>query len=265
MAWALTQRADRISGTGLAWIGFYGLILAAWAALFAMAPEAPLPAAGGLADRGFWGALCGGAAQASPSLLFAMWALMSAAMMAPTMVPALRVYDDLGAAGATDRRGFAALVAGFLGVWVVFAMAGAVAQATLAERGLVAADGASRSLWLTAALLLGAGLYQFSPLKAGCLRRCRHPLAFFLERWRPGPAAALEMGARLGATCLGCCWALMLLGFVGGTMNLAWMGAATLFMTLEKLPGPGARLTGPAGLALLSAGGVTAAGACGLL
>jgi predicted metal-binding membrane protein len=79
------------------------------------------------------------------------------------------------------------------------------------------------------------------------------PLTFFMERWAPGPARAFRMGSQLGLACLGCCWALMALAFVGGTMNLVWMGAATLFMALEKLPDIGRPLTHPMGAILILA------------
>lgn len=238
----------------LAWGGFYALVLAAWAGLFALS-RSPVP---GLSSPEFWASLCVPATQADPAVLFGMWALMTAAMMLPTFVPALRVYGQIGAVGASDVAGMAALVAGYAAVWLGFALGVTLAQVGLARAGAVAADGRAVP-WATVVLLLAAGLYQFSPLKSACLSRCRQPLTFFLEHWRPGAATAFGMGARLGGLCLGCCWALMLLGFVGGTMNLAWMGAATLFMTLEKLPDLGAYLTKPAGVALLVAGSVVAA------
>jgi predicted metal-binding membrane protein len=84
------------------------------------------------------------------------------------------------------------------------------------------------------------------------------PMTFFMERWAPGAARAFRMGVELGALCLGCCWALMALAFVGGTMSLLWMGAATLFMVLEKLPDLGRSLTRPAGVVLIAAGVFTA-------
>ena len=90
-------------------------------------------------------------------------------------------------------------------------------------------------------------------------------MTFFMERWRPGVSRAFIMGAQLGALCLGCCWALMLLGFVGGTMNLLWMGAATLFMVLEKLPDIGRRLTRPAGWVLIVAAGLMLARAANIV
>lgn len=150
------------------------------------------------------------------------------------------------------------LVGGYAVVWLGFAAAAAAAQHALAGLGLLAPDGKSLSLWLTAALLLAAGLYQFSVLKSACLAKCRMPITYFLERWAPGPGRAFRMGGELGLACLGCCWALMALAFVGGTMNLLWMGAATLFMALEKLPDIGRPLTRPMGAALILAAGSAA-------
>ena len=110
------------------------------------------------------------------------------------------------------------------------------------------------SLWR--ALLALAGAYQFSPAKEACLSKCRRPLAFFMAHWDEGP---LRNGLRLGLVCLGCCWALMALAFVGGVMNLAFMGLATVIMGLEKLPDIGRWLTRPLGVALLAGAGWTLA------
>lgn len=246
--------ADRINPTGALWLGFFALILAAWGGLFAMVITSPMADA----PAGLWEALCLGAASANLGSLFAMWLLMSAAMMLPTFVPALRTFLNLGATGATRPADAAALVAGYGLIWVGGALIGALAQQTLARAGLLAPDGSSLSLWLSAGLFLVAGLYQFTHLKAACLAKCRMPLTFFMERWAPGAPRAFRMGLELGILCFGCCWALMALAFVGGTMNLIWMGAATLFMVMEKLPDLGGPLTRPAGYLLLLASGASA-------
>ena len=120
---------------------------------------------------------------------------------------------------------------------------------------LVSSFGDSRSVWLSVGLLAIAGAYQFSELKEACLSKCRAPLTFFMQHWGETPA---RLGLRLGATCLGCCWALMLLAFVGGVMSLAFMGLATLIMTLEKLPEIGRWISRPLGFALLGASGLMA-------
>ena len=241
----------------LSWGGFYGFVLAAWTGIFLMSASLPGGLLANVSQPGLWASLCTAASEANPLALFAMWALMSAAMMAPTLVPALATWDDMTATGAANGTGFAALIAGYMAVWLGFSAAGAAAQGWLSSQGLVAANGASLSWWLTAALLLAAGAYQFSRLKEACLSKCRRPLMFFMQYWKPGAPAAFGMGARLGVVCMACCWALMALGFIGGTMNLVWMGLATAFMVLEKLPDIGRWLTRPAGVVLL-AGGVYA-------
>ena len=232
------------------WLAFYGLVLAAWALLYAMQLPPDLAAAARLLGPELWEALC----SVEPGLagaptVFLMWAAMAAGMMAPTALPALATYDDLRASGAGSGAGFAALLAGYLAVWLGFAALATAAQIALAGAGLVSPLGTSASVWLTAALLGLAGLWQLSALKAACLARCRAPLTFFLQHWAEG---AWRMGLRMGFVCLGCCWALMALAFVGGTMNLAFMGGAMVLMTLEKLP-VGQPLTRPLGAALLAA------------
>ncbi|MEO0914961.1 MAG: DUF2182 domain-containing protein, partial [Pseudomonadota bacterium] len=111
--------------------------------------------------------------------------------------------------------------------------------------------GASQSIVFSAALLAVAGIYQFTPAKDFCLEYCRSPMVHFLAHWRGGFGGGAFMGARIGIYCVACCWAIMSLGFVGGAMNLLWMGIATLLMTLEKLPDIGRWLTRPLGVAFL--------------
>jgi predicted metal-binding membrane protein len=230
------------------WLALFGLILAAWAALYAMSVPAELRAAGRIYGTEFWADLCTLTPDAAGfARMVLMWALMSAAMMAPTALPAFATYDDLSQSGAQTR--FSALIAGYLAVWLGFSLAAAAMQLVLLRAGLLDPLGSSASAVLTAGLLAAAGAYQFSALKEACLSKCRAPLTFFLQHWDEG---ALRNGLRLGAVCLGCCWALMLLAFVGGVMNLAFMGLATLLMVFEKLPEIGRWLTRPLGGALLA-------------
>ena len=231
----------------LFWLGFYGVILLGWAGLMRMT-AAPLP---GMTAAEYWAALCISAANAEPLAVFAMWGLMSAAMMLPTFVPAVRVFGELGSVRATDGLSMAALVLGYGAVWLVFSALAAALQLALATAGAMTGAGQTLSPWVSAGLLAAAGAYQFSTAKEACLAKCRQPLMFFMQHWAPGMMPALAMGARLGVWCVGCCWLLMLLGLVGGAMNLLWMGAATLFMVLEKLPDIGRYLTRPLGAALV--------------
>ncbi len=242
------------------WPAFFAGILIAWAALWVMGQEVR-----GFAVYGpdFWLALCRAAAADLAYLpLVAMWAVMAAAMMAPTFVPALRTFLDLPP--PAGRAGQAvALVAGYLAVWAAAAFGFAALQAVLGRAGLMAPDGRSLSLWLNAGIFLVAGLYQFSRLKSACLSRCRAPMTFFMTHWRPGAWPAFHMGARMGTDCLGCCWALMALAFVGGMSNLLWMGLATALMVVEKLPNLGELLTRPLGWLLGALAAASAAMALG--
>lgn len=236
------------SVTRLRWIGFFAALLLCWALLFRMAIPADLRALESTYGASIVELLCGGALGAAgfaPTV--AMWAVMSAAMMAPTALPAFATYDALGQVTTT---GFGQLVAGYLTAWLGFSVLAAAAQVALFRVGLIGSLGQSLSTLFTATLLLGAGLYQLGPLKAACLSRCRAPLTFFMQHWDDGP---FRNGLRLGLDCVGCCWALMLLGFVGGTMNLGFMGLAMILMTLEKLPDIGRYLTRPLGWMLVAA------------
>lgn len=236
--------------TGWHWLALFGVILLAWAALFAMAVPAEMREMSRIYGAEFWEALCTVTPDAAGfARLTLMWALMSAAMMAPTALPAFGTYDELQS--TTGRGRFGALVGGYLVVWLGFALAAAALQMGLTQAGLVSLIGESRSPVLTGGLLIGAGLYQFSALKEACLSKCRRPLSFFMQHWDEGP---WRNGLRLGAVCLGCCWALMLLGFVGGVMNLGFMALATLLMVLEKLPEIGRWLTRPLGYGLVGWG-----------
>lgn len=244
--------AIRLQANSVSWLAFYAVILCAWAVLWVMVQDRA-------AFAGPWGlellaGLCrAGAADAGFGGLYAMWAAMSVAMMAPTAVPAIRTWGRMPTAASGGAGGMAALVAGYLAVWLGASGAFAAAQGALAGQGWLAPDGASLSPMLNAALCALAGGYQFSRLKAACLSKCRLPLTFFLERWRPGPDGAFRSGLDLGIVCLGCCWALMALAFVGGMASLVWMGLATALMVVEKLPDIGRPVTRPLGWVLLAA------------
>ena len=249
--------SDRIRAMGAPhWLALFGLILGAWVMLYAMALPADLRASARIFGAEFWESLCTVTPDAAGfGRVVLMWALMAAAMMAPTALPAFATYEDLGR--STQVR-FGALVAGYLIVWLGFSLLAGGLQMALFGAGLVSAFGDSLSVWLSAGLLLVAGLYQFSPVKEACLSKCRAPLTFFMAHWDEGP---LRNGVRLGLVCLGCCWALMLLAFVGGVMNIAFMGLATLIMVVEKLPHYGRVLTRPLGAVLVISAVFVALGA----
>lgn len=231
------------------WIMFFTGVCAAWALLYLMhLPKAQLVDSFG---AGILSSLC--ITEISFVSLLTMWTLMSGAMMAPTAVPMLVAYEDIRHTGAGSNAGYWALISGYLVAWVGFAAVAAFTQKILFDARLLNVAGQSISPFLTAGLLALAGAYQFTSMKQSCLTACQSPLMAFLGTWKPGAFAAFKMGLREGAFCLGCCWALMMLAFVGGTMNLAFMGLGMALMTLEKLSDIGDYISKPLGVILLLA------------
>ena len=152
------------------------------------------------------------------------------------------------------RAGWLGVLAGYFLVWTGFAAAIAGIQLALLFGGVIDMLGIARSWWMSGALLIAVGLFQFTRAKEVCHGVCHSPMMYFLGHWRTGLRGGLRMGLGLGAYCVGCCWGFMALGFAGGVMNLAWMGLATLFMVIEKLPQVGHHVTRPLGFALIVAG-----------
>ena len=190
---------------------------------------------------------------ASVLAILSMWAIMMAAMMLPSALPMVLTFVHLGSRGGARARTLS-FVAAYLFVWFAFSVAATVAQWLLQAMDWVDPMIVSTSAVLSALLLLIAGIYQFSPLKKLCLSRCRTPIGFLIGEWRAGAGGAFVMGIRHGLFCLGCCWALMALLFVGGVMNLAWIAALSLAVAIEKLAPRGEWLGAALGLGLITAG-----------
>ena len=174
------------------------------------------------------------------ALVFLMWAIMMAAMMLPSAAPMVRVFSRSAEAQSDCSVGSltGAFVGGYLTVWTLFSALVTLAQWGLLELRLVTPMMDSASGWLSGVLLVSAGAYQFSSFKNACLNKCRTPLGFLMAEWRPGMRGAFVMGLRHGAYCTGCCAMLMLLLFVLGVMNLAWIVVLTLIVLAEKLLPP---------------------------
>lgn len=240
------------------WLGFFAIILLSWWYLYRMAGMAGVDWIGRPQMSGA-GSAMKPMVMASFGTLFWMWAVMMAAMMLPTMVPTLASYDKLILSANGTRGGWLGVLAGYLVVWVVFAALITLAQLGLLRGGLINGLGSATTTWFTGALLIGVGAFQFSRTKDVCHGVCHSPMSYFLGHWRTGTIGGLRMGLGLGAYCVGCCWGFMALGFVGGVMSLLWMGLATLFMVIEKLPQIGHVVTRPAGAVLIIAGLVTIA------
>jgi len=189
--------------------------------------------------------------------LWLMWSIMMVAMMLPSALPMVLTFAAVSRNRRQRGRPYvpvAIFIGGYLLVWFVFSVLAAVAQWVLHRAALLSDLMASRSTLLAGLLLLGAGLFQFTPLKHACLHRCRSTFEFIMTRWREGRLGALRMGLEHGAFCTGCCWALMSLLFVLGVMNLLWIAALTVIVCLEKLLRAGARSSVAIGFLLLGAG-----------
>src|SRR5262245_11433238 len=188
-------------------------------------------------------------------LLWAMWAAMMIAMMLPTAAPLILLYAAVMRSHADMQepaRRVYALAAGYVFVWTLFSVAATALQRVLA-RGLVLTPMMEPATPTAGAAILAiAGVYQLTPLKRACLRACRSPLGFMMQRWRDGVAAAFRLGVEHGIHCLGCCWALMLILFAGGVMNLVVILALTAWVLVEKLAPLGERTATVSGVLLLA-------------
>tara|TARA_B100001173_G_scaffold156245_1_gene135370 strand:+ start:536 stop:1369 length:834 start_codon:yes stop_codon:yes gene_type:complete len=186
--------------------------------------------------------------------LLGMWLVMMSAMMFPTMVPTLKSYEDLMSSADGTRIGWLGLLVGYSLVWVTFSIVITSVQLGLLSLNFIDMMGKAKSIWVSSALLIIAGLFQFTRAKEICHGVCHSPMSYFLGYWRTGLNGGLRMGLGLGAYCVGCCWLFMVLGFAGGVMNFLWMGLATLFMVLEKLPAIGHYVIKPMGVILIVSG-----------
>lgn len=242
------------------WLSFFGGILLAWWWLYSMAMTMDLDLIGRPGPMGQ------AMANMDPRMdmympmaefgpLFAMWAIMMAAMMLPTMVPTLQTYEDLMHRAGGSRAGWLGVLLGYAIMWVLFAALITGVQLALLFSGVIDMLGIAKSNYVAGGLLIVVGAFQFTRAKEICHGVCHSPISYFLGHWKTGFAGGTRMGLGLGTYCVACCWGFMALGFVGGVMSLLWMGLATLFMVLEKLPQIGHRVTRPMG-ALLIAGGL---------
>jgi predicted metal-binding membrane protein len=172
------------------------------------------------------------------ALLFAMWVVMMAGMMLPSAAPALLIYAGVIRRSPDGARAPAhayAFAGGYLIVWTLFSLAATVLQRWLARALLLSPMMETSNAWFSGALLIVAGIFQLTPWKRTCLNACRSPAEFLVQHWRQGVGGGFYLGLANGLYCLGCCWALMLLLFVGGVMNLWCIVALTVFVLLEKL------------------------------
>jgi predicted metal-binding membrane protein len=193
------------------------------------------------------------------AFVFAMWAVMMVGMMAPSAAPMILMYAHAGRQAAARGAPFAAtgwFACGYFLAWTAFSLAATLAQWALDRAALLDARMASASTVLGGIVLVAAGVYQWTPLKNACLVQCQTPLMFLMRNggFRKDASGCLLLGLRHGAYCVGCCWAIMALLFVGGVMNVVWIAVLASLVLLEKLLPFGPWIARAAGIVLLAAG-----------
>jgi len=185
-----------------------------------------------------------------------MWIAMVLAMMLPSASPMLLTYAEIADTAARKHERIVSpfvLAAGYTVVWLGFAGAATVAQFLFTRAALIDAGMASASGLFSGAVFITTGLYQFSALKHACLTQCRQPFPFFFAHWETTARGVFRLGLQQGLYCLGCCWAMMAVMFAVGVMNVVWMAALGVVMSLEKFTS-GNRLTYGLGVLLIAAG-----------
>jgi predicted metal-binding membrane protein len=191
-------------------------------------------------------------------LMLVMWWVMMVAMMLPSAAPTVLLFATINRKSRTQGRphvSTSVFGAGYLLAWGGFSVAATTLQWELENMALLSPVMMTGSAFLGGALLIGAGIYQLTPLKHACLRHCRSPFDFVTHHWRRGTLGAFRMGLEHGLFCLGCCWVLMVLLFYGGVMNLWWIAGLALYILIEKIIPAGLWVGRFAGLVLIVWGG----------
>jgi len=185
-----------------------------------------------------------------------MWSAMTLAMMLPSASPMILTYAEIAETAARKSERIVSplvIAAGYASVWLVFSLLATVIQIVLTRAALLNTGITSASGILAGAIFIGAGIYQFSALKHACLTHCQNPFPFFFTNWATTPGGVFRLGVEQGLYCLGCCWAMMMVMFAVGAMNVAWMAGLAAVMTIEKLL-TGRRFAHGFGVALIVVG-----------
>ncbi len=242
----LTVRRDLRVERAVVGAVLFAVVAVAWAYLFALAAAMgemgsslamPMTADWTVRDWAF---------------MAAMWAVMMIGMMLPSASPMILSYRSFIESGALNGS-TSVFTAGYLVAWTGFAVLAAAAQWALHNVALVSPMGVATTP-VAGVLLAGAGVFQFTKLKQACLGKCRTPLGFLMTQWRDGIRGALVMGLRHGVYCVACCWALMVLLFVLGVMNLVWVAVLAAIVLVEKVAPRGDVLTRVLGAGLITWG-----------
>ena len=225
---------------GLGWLAL-GLMVSGMGALEALCR--PLAASTAWGASGF-------------AIVALMWGAMTLAMMLPSAAPMILTYAEIADTAARKHERIVSpflLTAGYTLVWLGFAALATLAQFVFTRAALLDTGMASASGLFSGAIFIGAGIYQFSALKHACLTQCQSPFPFFFANWATTARGVFRLGVKQGLYCLGCCWAMMLVMFSVGLMNVVWMAALGVLMTVEKI-GTGRRFSHGVGAALIAIG-----------
>ncbi|QSP94751.1 DUF2182 domain-containing protein [Marinobacter salinisoli] len=244
-----------LRGSRITLAGLLAITVLAWLYLIGMASDMDAMATGGMVTFHHW-------TVSYFILMLVMWIIMMIAMMMPSAAPMVLLYRQVARRNRLPAvLGTLAFIGGYLLVWSAFSLFATALQWLLEELALLSPMMRSQSALFSGALLIAAGVYQFSSFKQACLKRCRGPLLFITRYWRPGVTGAAEMGVRHGIFCVGCCGALMLLLFVGGVMDLTVIAVIAAVVLLEKLmPGGDRWARAIGGLAIVLGGVLIVAG-----
>ncbi len=224
---------------------------------FEMTRMSQLGTAGGMYEGGMAGMAMMTPAVWTPGyavLMFFMWCVMMVAMMLPSAAPMILLFATVNRKQRETGHPYVAtsmFAIGYLAAWAGFSLVAVILQWGFERTGILSPMLVATNAMFSGSLLLAAGLYQLTPIKHACLRRCRSPLAFLSTHWRQGARGALRMGLLHGAFCVGCCWFLMGLMFFGGVMNLYWIAGLAVLVLLEKTVPAGHWLGYATGVVLL--------------
>jgi predicted metal-binding membrane protein len=233
--------------------GLAGIILLAWGYLVYLAGSLAKTSMGmdiSMPSMQAWGVT-------DTSLTFLMWVVMMVAMMTPSALPVILMYRTISRTQHKENDQLTStwlFLLGYLVTWTGFSAVATLGQWGLHSAALLTPMMASASPLLGGVLLVGAGVYQFTPLKDACLSHCRTPMGFLMAEWREGKTGALLMGMRHGLYCVGCCWLMMALLFVGGVMNLVWVALIAAYILVEKVVPARMWLSRIAGIAAIAWG-----------
>lgn len=190
-------------------------------------------------------------------LLFLMWLVMMIAMMTPSVAPLVIIFTLINRKRQQQQNPYIPsgyLLSGYFLVWGAFSLFATLLQWLLQKIALLNPEMITTSKVLGGIILITAGIFQFTPLKNTCLRKCRSPISFIHQHWKDSKSGAFNMGIQNGIYCLGCCWILMLLLFVSGVMNILWIAIITLFVLVEKIFSALKVISLIAGIALIAYG-----------